>query len=194
MGLPLESKGESNSSSSSTSESKGRTVSKIIGLQQPMLPRSLFLPPLCLVLSLLPALFQTYQYLVAPPRQMTWKISSANLINTSKLQPQWTKKSWVSYPGFFFWVLNLDPLVGRAPNCNLDLFCVPALQNAPNDHRQEGQCCLHLQLQLQHVPSILLVPSDSQKLNHTGSSQDITVYFGHQCILTPISAQSQHPD
>ena len=56
------------------------------------------------------------------------------------------------------------------------------------------------QPQLQHVPSVSSVPLDSLKLNCTGSVsfdsvvQDITVYFGHQFILTPILAQSQHPE
>ena len=57
-----------------------------------------------------------------------------------------------------------------------------------------------LRLQLQHVPSISLVPSDRLKLNHTGSVSFDSVFsryhslFWSSVILTPISAQSRHPE
>jgi len=54
---------------------------------------------------------------------------------------------------FFLLVINLDQLVGRAPDCNLDLCRLQALQNAPDYHRQKGHCCLHLHL---HCVRILI--------------------------------------
>ena len=59
-----------------------------------------------------------------------------------------------------------------------------------------GTASYDLRLQLQHVPSVSLVPLDGLKFNCTGSVsfdsvfQDITVYLSHQFILRLILAQS----
>jgi len=147
MGLPSESEGESNSSGSSTSESEEGEASEQdngpamanasqVSLPAPTLPRSQSTASIVSNLSVSggPAKADDSEDKLSKFDKRFKTATSTDEEVLSKLFR------------FFLLVLNLDRLVGSTPDCNLDLFHLQALQNAPDYHRQEGQCCLRLHL------------------------------------------------
>jgi hypothetical protein len=148
MGLPSASESESNSSGSSVSESEGgedheqedevpTTANPTqVSLPAPTLPRSQSTASIVSNLSVSggPAKADNSEDKLSKFDKRFKTATSTDEEVLSKLFR------------FFLLVLNLDRLVGSAPDGNLDLFRLRALQNAPDYHHQEGQCCLYLHL------------------------------------------------